>query len=42
MRSWLSLPIEEFTEAVSAHLDLKEGSLYPPDDVTMLALQIDP
>ena len=42
MRGWLSLPIEEFTEAVCAHLDLKEGSLYPPDDVTLLALQIDP
>jgi sigma-B regulation protein RsbU (phosphoserine phosphatase) len=40
LRNWLALPLEEFTDAVRAHLDMKEGSLHPPDDVTLLALQV--
>ena len=40
LREWAGLGAQEFVEALSMHLDGKEGSLHPADDITLLALEV--
>ena len=40
LHEWAGLGAPEFVEALGTHLDGKEGSLHPADDITLLALEV--
>lgn len=39
---WAALPAADFLQAVAEHLDRREGSLHPADDITLLVLEAGP
>ena len=39
-KDWARQPVADFMTAVQDHLDCREGSLHPADDVTLLALEV--
>jgi sigma-B regulation protein RsbU (phosphoserine phosphatase) len=41
LQTWADLGAEDFTEAVAQHLDGREGSLHPEDDVSVVVLEVE-
>ena len=42
LAEWVRLPARTFADVVRDHLDTKEGSLHPADDITLLTLELTP
>ncbi len=42
LRPWLAGDVDQFIARLEAHLDRREGSLNPADDITVLAVEISP